>query len=286
MRTGTATLLLVALLACDRTREGDDPRECRDGADNDADGLFDCEDDGCSGSPDCEGDSDTDADADSDSDSDSDADADADTDADTDADSDEEPWADSQIDCGEQWTFHTWSNVEAGSVSAYAWQGMDGSLELALPLLPRGHEGVWEASVQASSLPSGGDCGQLTAMFFGFAFYSSEGLLYVDVPSWDASPISSAGFSGGAGTLSFECGADAGLDGMLVHQVSALDGALVGAGELSTSDGSSWSAEISEDDFYGAGESMDWELFYDSVLAFSAVDEGAMAGTLAWWPQE
>lgn len=34
--------------------EGDDADECRDGADNDQDGAFDCDDDGCAGSPDCE----------------------------------------------------------------------------------------------------------------------------------------------------------------------------------------------------------------------------------------
>ena len=33
--------------------EGDEAGECTDGADNDRDGKFDCEDDGCSGSPDC-----------------------------------------------------------------------------------------------------------------------------------------------------------------------------------------------------------------------------------------
>ncbi|MEM6927994.1 MAG: hypothetical protein AAF602_13770 [Myxococcota bacterium] len=35
--------------------EGDDANECRDGADNDQDGLFDCDDGGCAGSPDCGG---------------------------------------------------------------------------------------------------------------------------------------------------------------------------------------------------------------------------------------
>ena len=34
--------------------EGDEPGECADGADNDQDGLFDCADPGCVGSPDCE----------------------------------------------------------------------------------------------------------------------------------------------------------------------------------------------------------------------------------------
>ena len=35
--------------------EGDDAGECSDGADNDMDGYFDCQDNGCWGSPDCEG---------------------------------------------------------------------------------------------------------------------------------------------------------------------------------------------------------------------------------------
>lgn len=34
--------------------EGDDPGECSDGADNDQDGLFDCNDPNCSGSPSCQ----------------------------------------------------------------------------------------------------------------------------------------------------------------------------------------------------------------------------------------
>ena len=38
--------------------EGDEAGECDDRADNDRDGLFDCDDDGCEGSPDCSGDDD------------------------------------------------------------------------------------------------------------------------------------------------------------------------------------------------------------------------------------
>ena len=34
--------------------EGDDAGECSDGADNDRDGTFDCDDEGCQGSPDCD----------------------------------------------------------------------------------------------------------------------------------------------------------------------------------------------------------------------------------------
>ncbi len=38
--------------------EGDEAEECRDGADNDLDGYFDCQDNGCWNSPDCAGDDD------------------------------------------------------------------------------------------------------------------------------------------------------------------------------------------------------------------------------------
>lgn len=41
-------------------REGEDAYECADGADNDEDASFDCDDTGCTGSPDCQGDTGTD----------------------------------------------------------------------------------------------------------------------------------------------------------------------------------------------------------------------------------
>ena len=44
---------LLALFACNKDIEGDQPGECTDKADNDADGLFDCDDSNCKGSPDC-----------------------------------------------------------------------------------------------------------------------------------------------------------------------------------------------------------------------------------------
>lgn len=46
-------MLLLLLAAC--TYEGDDAGECADGADNDRNGYFDCDDHGCMGSPDCDG---------------------------------------------------------------------------------------------------------------------------------------------------------------------------------------------------------------------------------------
>lgn len=69
-------LVLAALvLGCSETfvdltdYEGDDPGECSDGADNDRDGLFDCDDPDCAGSPGCP---DPDARADGDGDGDGD----------------------------------------------------------------------------------------------------------------------------------------------------------------------------------------------------------------------
>ncbi len=81
------SFLCLFLLAACALPEGRNAYDCSDGADNDDDGLFDCDDDGCTGSPDCAGgdtgpEEDTDTDSDSDSDTDSDTDADADTDVD------------------------------------------------------------------------------------------------------------------------------------------------------------------------------------------------------------
>ncbi len=56
----SVSLALSSLLAgCDGTEstEGANPGECSDGADNDGDGAYDCDDTDCSGSPDCATDS-------------------------------------------------------------------------------------------------------------------------------------------------------------------------------------------------------------------------------------
>ena len=51
-------ILLAAFLlpACggDKATEGANPGECADGADNDGDGAFDCDDEDCAGAPDCD----------------------------------------------------------------------------------------------------------------------------------------------------------------------------------------------------------------------------------------
>ena len=68
-------LTLITLLSCaERRSEGTDAGDCTDAADNDGDGLFDCDDEGCAASPDCTNTTESDADTDSDTDSDTDAD--------------------------------------------------------------------------------------------------------------------------------------------------------------------------------------------------------------------
>ncbi len=113
-----AVLLLLGLVACSLP-EGRNAYDCSDGADNDGDGLFDCDDDGCSGSPDCAGgdtgpDTDADADADTDADTDTDTDADGDSDADADADAD----ADTDIDwfSADYWGWNLVFGVQDGGI--------------------------------------------------------------------------------------------------------------------------------------------------------------------------
>ncbi len=60
-----SVLLPLVLVACGSREEGTRSGDCSDEADNDGDGLFDCDDDGCAGSPACEG-GDPDADDDHD----------------------------------------------------------------------------------------------------------------------------------------------------------------------------------------------------------------------------
>lgn len=57
------TMFLVAIMGCwgcgedekeQQRYEGSEPGDCSDEADNDIDGLFDCNDEGCAGAPDCE----------------------------------------------------------------------------------------------------------------------------------------------------------------------------------------------------------------------------------------
>ena len=89
-------LLLLSLLACVENKEADIRKEgtvggdCSDGADNDDDGAFDCEDDGCAGSPDCIEESDTGAVEDTDTDDTDTEDTDTTEDVDTEDTNDED----------------------------------------------------------------------------------------------------------------------------------------------------------------------------------------------------
>ncbi len=64
-----ACSLLGALAGCGvpQEEEGDEAGECSDAADNDVDGLFDCDDEGCANAPACAGDDDDSAGDDDDS---------------------------------------------------------------------------------------------------------------------------------------------------------------------------------------------------------------------------
>ncbi len=53
VRAWLAFVCLASACGPSVSHEGTAPDSCRDGADNDTDGLFDCLDDGCVGSPDC-----------------------------------------------------------------------------------------------------------------------------------------------------------------------------------------------------------------------------------------
>lgn len=115
--------VVAVSVACQPGRvEGTEPRDCSDGADNDADGLFDCDDPSCFGSPVCpddEADIDTDADTDSDSDidTDSDTDIDADTDTDTDTDSDTDIDTDTDSDSDTDFGSDSDTDTDFGSDS-------------------------------------------------------------------------------------------------------------------------------------------------------------------------
>lgn len=54
---GPLLLITFAVAACtaEARVEGTEPNDCVDRADNDGDGRFDCDDEGCAGSPDCQG---------------------------------------------------------------------------------------------------------------------------------------------------------------------------------------------------------------------------------------
>ncbi len=148
-RTLVSILPILALVACSsasddtaRRLEGDDPFECEDGADNDRDGLFDCDDPDCADSPSCE-----------ESDTDADADADTDTDTDGDVDTGVEPLPDTAIDWVDysytrsEWRYEVGIEGQADEVAlsiyqyegGYAWEE-----EHDLDRTDAGPYGYWE----------------------------------------------------------------------------------------------------------------------------------------------
>lgn len=128
--------LLTLLLACATDIEGDQPGECTDGADNDQDGYFDCQDNDCWGSPDCDEDG-----------GDADTDADSDADTDTDADSDADPpvgenWTQVSVDYRLEWEFTMPVTGLSDCTQSYTGGGTQSSVDSAGPVF----EGTWEMS--------------------------------------------------------------------------------------------------------------------------------------------
>ena len=154
-------LIILVLAACGEkddtasTRvEGQYPGECSDGADNDADGLYDCNDPDCAGAPDCEADTDTDTDADTDTDTDADADADADADTGI-MDDDGDGYSESEGDCDDA---DDGVHPDAVEVLDGADNDCDGSVDY-LSLIGAGAKLVGEAAADRAgfSVASAGD---------------------------------------------------------------------------------------------------------------------------------
>ena len=131
--------------------EGTEPGDCTDRADNDGDSLFDCDDDGCANSPDCDADTGGGDDSDVDLDPGGDADQDGLTNAEeaelgtdpNDADSDGDGYSDADevhagtdpTDAGSLIYEGGWPyNRDKDSVSALEWS--DGTVEMGA-VLPR-----------------------------------------------------------------------------------------------------------------------------------------------------
>jgi subtilase family serine protease len=109
--------------------EGDDPGECSDDADNDRDGLYDCDDPDCAGSPDCPADS-----GDPTSDDTGDSDTDEEFGFGADPDDDSEPAASTfwpeDYGVGTPLSSIDWREVDSGYVSSVKNQGSAGTCTL------------------------------------------------------------------------------------------------------------------------------------------------------------
>ena len=133
-------LLLASLAGCSdhvsdtgvRLPEGRTAGDCSDGADNDGDGLFDCNDPGCSGSPDCVPadtdtgtNTDTDTGIDTDTDRDSGSDSNGDTATDTGGDTDTNSFVDYLTSYGATMVAITAGTFTMGSPTGEANRGAD-----------------------------------------------------------------------------------------------------------------------------------------------------------------
>ena len=138
-------LLALGLTGCNEDIEGNEPGECSDGADNDSDSYFDCNDSDCYGAPDClnGGDDDDAADDDDATDDDDAADDDDATDDDDDTTDGFTPYI-SDI---------TYEYVSSATKFIFSLEAHDPDSNFGIPLLLWSVDGVPQTPANIGTIP-------------------------------------------------------------------------------------------------------------------------------------
>ena len=149
--TLAALVLTLTLLPACEDIEGNEPNECSDGADNDSDGYFDCEDRDCWGAPAC----DEGADDDDDTDDDDLTDDDDVTDDDDDTDDDDVTDDDDDTSDGSTPYIETVEYVYDGGATKFVFsiEAYDPDENFGVPLLLWSVDGQAQTPVSVGSVP-------------------------------------------------------------------------------------------------------------------------------------
>jgi hypothetical protein len=151
---------LALLAACAEDIEGNQPGECSDGADNDSDSYFDCNDSDCYGAPNCLGEGDDDDAADDDDASDDDDAADDDDGSDDDdATDDDDASDDDDTSDGVTPYISSVTYVYDSSVPklVFTLEAHDPDAAFGVPLLLWSVDGAPQAPSNVGSNPIGAD---------------------------------------------------------------------------------------------------------------------------------
>ena len=149
-------LLALGLTGCTEDIEGNEPGECSDGADNDSDGYFDCNDSSCYGAPDCVdgGDDDDAADDDDATDDDDAADDDDATDDDDAADDDDATDDDDTTDGFTPYISDiTYEYVSSATKFIFSLEAHDPDSNFGIPLLLWSVDGVPQTPANIGTIP-------------------------------------------------------------------------------------------------------------------------------------